>query len=113
MFAEFCGLGSSEVRKSTRVHTSWQATWCSDLFSSSGGSTDLHFVTRIGQRGSRRQPGGGLSGRVTSPLSGDSILFANDATVGLEARRGFVYGFNGRLKISFTSAISMIFPAYI
>jgi hypothetical protein len=37
-------------------------------FSSREGSTDLQRSTRSGQRGSRRQPGGGLTGKRTSPL---------------------------------------------
>src|SRR5690242_8487723 len=55
-----CEAGNSSAR--------WHATWMSENGRSSGVST-LQRSTACGQRWWKAQPGGGLSGEGTSPLS--------------------------------------------
>ncbi len=50
----------------------------------------LHFSTRIGQRGSRRQAAGGLIGNVISPLREGGISAVDEAIVGFEAKSALV-----------------------
>src|SRR5262249_13600819 len=72
------------------LHTSLQATSCRGFFASNTGSIVLQRSTRMGQRGSRRQPGGGFTGSCSSPLSGERMLSISAATVGFAASSAFV-----------------------
>ncbi len=69
------GGDTTRARQTPRVVTAstfsgkWQATWCPGVRSTSGGTSVRHTSWAFQHRVENRQPGGGLTGEGTSPVS--------------------------------------------